>query len=85
MRSLSGSPDPALHPLALILAAVAPAAWGLAGLALGLTLLVRGVLVLALSAALSLVLACYLAGYFEVALAGMAREFDKKVLQGSTA
>lgn len=53
---LSGSADPtlpALHSLALILAAVTPAVWGVAGL----TLLVRGVLVLALSAPLSLVLA----------------------------
>jgi hypothetical protein len=60
MRSPSGSPDPALlalHPLALILAAVAPAVWGVAGLTLGLALLVRGVLVLALSAPRSLVLA----------------------------
>jgi hypothetical protein len=55
MRSLSGSPDPALpalHPLALILAALAPPVWGVAGLTLGLTLLV-----LALSAPLSLALA----------------------------
>jgi hypothetical protein len=60
VRSLSGSLDsafPALYPLALILAAVAPAVWGVAGLALGLTLLVRGLLVLALAAPLSLVLA----------------------------
>jgi hypothetical protein len=60
MRSLSGSPDPALpvlHLLALILAALAPAVWGVAGIALGLTLLVRGVLVLAFSALLSLVMA----------------------------
>jgi hypothetical protein len=45
MRSLSGSPHPvfpALDPLALILAAVAPVVWGVAGLALGLTLLVWG-------------------------------------------
>lgn len=49
MRSLSGSPEPALpalHPLALILAAVAPAIWGVAGLALALTLLVLAPLVL---------------------------------------
>jgi hypothetical protein len=60
MRSLSGFPDPglpALGPLALILAGVAAPVWGVAGLALGLTLLVPGVLVLALSAPLSLVLA----------------------------
>lgn len=60
MRSLSGSRDPALpapRPLALILAAVAAPVWGVAGLALGLTLLVSGVLVLALSAPLTLVLA----------------------------
>jgi hypothetical protein len=60
MRSLRGSPDPALpalHPLALVLACVAAPVWGVAGLTLGLTLLVRGVLVLALSAVLSLVLA----------------------------
>jgi hypothetical protein len=60
MRSLRGSPDPALpalHPLALILACVAAPVWGVAGLTLGLTFLVRGVLVLALSAVLSLVLA----------------------------
>ena len=59
MRSLIGSPDPALpalHPLALILAGVAAPVWGIAGLALGLTLLVQGVLVLALSA--PVVLAC---------------------------
>ena len=55
MRSLSGSPDPALpalHPLALILAGVAAPVWGVAGLTLGLTLLVRGFLVLALLAPL---------------------------------
>jgi hypothetical protein len=55
MRSLSGSPDPAFPArpaLALILAGLAPLVWGVAGLAFGLTLLV-----LALSAALSLVLA----------------------------
>jgi hypothetical protein len=60
MSSLSGSPGPALSarpPLALILAALAPPVWGVAGLALGLTLLVPSVLALALSAALSLVLA----------------------------
>ena len=59
MRSLRGSHDPAfraLQPLALLLAAVAPAVWGVAGMALGLTLLVPRVLVLALSAPLSLVL-----------------------------
>ena len=59
MRSLSsGSPDPALpvlHPLALILAGLAAPVWGVAGLTVGLTLLVPGVLVLALSAPLSLV------------------------------
>jgi hypothetical protein len=45
MRSLSGSPDPALpalQPLALILAGAAAPAWGVAGLTLGLSLLVRG-------------------------------------------
>jgi hypothetical protein len=47
----------ALHPLALILAALAAPVRGFAGLTLGLTLLVPGVLVLALSAPLSLVLA----------------------------
>ena len=60
MRGLSGSPDaalPALHPLALILAGVAAPVWGIAGLTLGLTLLVPVVLVLALSGPLSLVLA----------------------------
>ena len=60
MRSSSGSPDPALpalHPLALILAAVACAGLGVAGLTLGLNLLVRGILLLALWASLSLVLA----------------------------
>jgi hypothetical protein len=56
MRSLSGSPDPVLHTLVPILAGVAAPVWGVAGLTLGLTLLVRGVLVLALSAPLSLVL-----------------------------
>src|SRR5580704_8083697 len=55
MRSLSGSPDPALHPLALILAGVAAPVWGVAGLTLGLNLLVRGILLLALWASLSLV------------------------------
>jgi hypothetical protein len=57
MRSLSGPPDPAfpvLYPLALTLA---PPVWGVAGLTLGLALLVPGVLVLALSAPLGLVLA----------------------------
>ncbi len=61
MRSLSGFPDPALpilHSLALILAGLAAPVWGVAGLlAFGLTLLVPGVLILALSAPLSLVLA----------------------------
>ncbi len=60
MRSLSSSPDPALpalHPLALILAGVAMPVWGIAGLTLGLTFLVQGVLVLALSVSLTLVLA----------------------------
>jgi hypothetical protein len=60
MRSLSGSSDPslpALHPLALMLATIAPPVWGVAGLTLALTLLVPRVLVLALSAPLSLVLA----------------------------
>ena len=60
MRSLSGSFDPALtvlHPLALILAALAPLVWGVAGLTLGLTLLVPRILVLALSGPLGLVLA----------------------------
>jgi hypothetical protein len=50
MRSLSGSLEPAfaaLHPLALILATVAPPVWGVAGLTRALTLLVPGVLVLA--------------------------------------
>ncbi len=60
MHSQSGSPDvvlPAPGPLALILAGVAAPVWGVADLALGLTLLVSGVLVLALSALLTLVLA----------------------------
>jgi hypothetical protein len=60
MRSLSGSPDralPNLHPPALILAGVAAPVWGVAGVTIGLTLLVQGVLVLALSALLNLVLA----------------------------
>ena len=60
MRRLSGSPDPALpilHTLVLILAGVAAPVWGVAGLTLGLTLLVRGILVLVLSAPQSLVLA----------------------------
>ena|SRR5579885_1710110 len=60
MHSLRGSPDPALpalHPLALILAAGAAPVWGVAGLALGLSLLVQGVWALALSAPVSLVLA----------------------------
>jgi hypothetical protein len=60
MRSLGAVTDPALsalHALALILAALATPVWGVAGLTLGLTLLVPGVLVLALSAPLSLVLA----------------------------
>jgi hypothetical protein len=59
-RSLSGSPEtalPAPRPLALILAGVAAPVWGVAGLALCLTLLVPGILVLALSASLILVLA----------------------------
>jgi hypothetical protein len=53
MRSLSGSSDPALsapRPLALILAGVAAPVWGVAGLALGLALLLPAILVLALSA-----------------------------------
>lgn len=60
MNSLSSSSDPslpALHPLALILAALTPPVLGVAGLALGLTLLAWGVLILALSAPLGLVLA----------------------------
>ena len=60
MSSLSGSRDPALpalRPLVLILAALAPPVWGVAGLSLGLTLLVPRVVVLALLAPLSLVLA----------------------------
>ncbi len=60
MRSLCGSPDgawPVNQPLALTLAGVAAPVWGVAGLALGLTLLVQAVLVLALSAPQSLVLA----------------------------
>lgn len=60
MRSLSGSPDPALPAprlLALILAGVAAPVWGVAGLTFGSTLLVLGILVLALSAPLSLALA----------------------------
>jgi hypothetical protein len=60
MRSLSGSPDPALPAprlMALILAGVAAPVWGVAGLTFGSTLLVLGILVLALSAPLSLVLA----------------------------
>ena len=59
MRSLSGSLDPiltVLHPLALILAALAPPVWGIAGLTIGLTLLIRGLLVLVLSGPLGLVL-----------------------------
>jgi hypothetical protein len=59
MRRLSGSPDPALpapQPLALVLAGVAAPVWGVVGLALGLSLLVRGVFVLVLSVLLSLVL-----------------------------
>jgi hypothetical protein len=55
MRNMSGPPGlalPALHPLALVLAALTPTVWGVAGLTLGLTLLV-----LALSAPLSLALA----------------------------
>ena len=60
MRSLSGSFDPALtvlHPLALILAALAPLVWGVAGLTLGLTLLVPRILVLALRVLVPLALA----------------------------
>ena len=60
MSGLSGSRHPALpalHPLALILGALAPPVWGVAGLSLGLTLLARGGVVLALSPPLSLVLA----------------------------
>lgn len=60
MRGLIGAPYstlPAPHLLALMLATVAPPVWGVAGLTLGLTLLVPSVLVLALSAPLSLVLA----------------------------
>jgi hypothetical protein len=59
MRSLSRSPDPALpgpQPLMLILAALAPPIWGVAGVAFGLTLLVRGILVVALLLPLGLVL-----------------------------
>src|SRR5947209_28422 len=60
MRILSGSPDaalPVLHPLALILAALAPVVWAVAGLTFGLTLLVPAVLLVALAAPLGLVLA----------------------------
>jgi hypothetical protein len=58
MRSLSSSPDPALpalHLLVLILAGVAAPVWGVAGLTVSLSLLIPGVLVLALSAFLGLV------------------------------
>ena len=48
---------PALPALALILAGLAPPVWGVAGLALGLTLLLPRALVLVLAAPLSLVLA----------------------------
>jgi len=60
MHSLSGCPDPVLpapRPLALILAGLTAPVWGIAGLALGLTFLVSGILVPALSAPLTLVLA----------------------------
>ena|SRR5205085_12593492 len=60
MRGPSGSPDPMLpapRPLTLILAGVAAPVWAVTGLALGLALLLPGVIVLAFSAALSLVLA----------------------------
>jgi hypothetical protein len=60
MRGLSSSPEPALpalYLLALILAGVAAPVWGVAGLTISLTLLIPVVLVLALSAPLSLALA----------------------------
>ncbi len=59
MRNLSGSLDsvlPAPQPLALILASVAAPVWGVAGLALGVSLLIRGVFVLVFSGPLGLVL-----------------------------
>src|ERR1700736_931023 len=58
MRRLNVSADPALkaqHPLARILAGVAAPVWGVAGLTLGLTVLIPGFLVLALSAPLRLI------------------------------
>jgi hypothetical protein len=63
-NSLSGSPNLALsaiHPLALILAGVAAPVWGLAGLALSLTLLVWVVLVL--SSVVGMVLAPHVLAY----------------------
>ena len=60
MRRLRGSADtalPALQPQALILAGLAAPVWGVAGLTVGLTLLVPGALVLALAIPLGLVLA----------------------------
>ncbi len=60
MRNMSGSPEPvspALHTQALILAALAPPVWGVAGLAVSLIFIVPAILVLALSAPMSLVLA----------------------------
>lgn len=66
MHSLSRSPNqgfPVPRPMALILAGVAPPVWGVAGLALGLTLLVSGAVVLALSAPLTLVLAPLVLAY----------------------
>jgi hypothetical protein len=59
MRSVSGSPVtalPARRPMALILAAVAPVVWSVAAMAFALTILVRGILVLAVTCPLSLVL-----------------------------
>lgn len=59
MRSLRGSPERALpppQPLGLILAGAAAPIWGLAGLTVGLSLLVRGVFFLGVSVPGSMVL-----------------------------
>ena len=60
MRRLIDSPDSEIPdvrlPLALILAAVTLAVWGVAGLTIGLTLLGRWILALALLVPMSLVL-----------------------------
>jgi hypothetical protein len=56
MRILSATSDPALRLWALILATLTPSVWAVASLTVAMALLVRGLLLLLLSAPQSLVL-----------------------------